>query len=195
MKNKKSNVRSRWLIKGSAMVTTIVIFAVVSMVYLSVTNISMDPRNWTALGADADPGNGNCGLCNIFIYPHAADPATTYGSNITEGNSYAYSNALNTTLTGYVPHSTTFDIVIKYQFNTTTAKCSTNATWMMSWVNSTIRCPGLSINANATMSEVNVTATPNQMWVQFYVNNGGSGYTITHGQEINVTHYTPYAYW
>jgi len=187
------------LILGSAMVTAFVIGAVCTMTFLfssDIEEITIDQavRKWIPL-ADADPGNGNCGLCNIFIYPHAADPATTYGSNITEGNSYAYSNALNTTLTGYVPHSTTFDIVIKYQFNTTTAKCSTNATWMMSWVNSTIRCPGLSINANATMSEVNVTATPNQMWVQFYVNNGGSGYTITHGQEINVTHYTPYAYW
>jgi len=191
--SRKSN--SSWKIKGSAMITTIVCCFVVSMVYVSITHVGMDQRDWRALGADASPGYGNCGILNIFIYPHSADPATTYASNCSEGTAYAYGNSLNSSLTGNVPYHTSFDIVLKYRFNASVAYCETNTTWMMSWVNYTIRSPNLAINANTTMQEVQVTANSTYMEVQFYINNAGNGYKITHAQQVNVTHNTPYAFW
>ena len=188
------------IVLGSAMLSALAVGAVVAMVFMfsaNIDEITIDEaiRKWNPL-ADADPGAGNCGVVNIHIYPHDAAPATTYGSNITEGNSYTYGHA-NTTFgqNGYVPYDTTFDIVIRYRFNSTVAKATTNNTWMLSWVNMTIRIPDLGINANTTMSKVNITTTPNYMWVSFYMNNGGAGYTITHGQNVSYAKFTPYAYW
>lgn len=190
------------IVLGSAMASAIAIGAVVTMLVMFSSQVSnTNPeiqeaiRHWQPL-ADADPGAGACGVVNIHIYPHSATPATTYGSNITEGNSYTYGHA-NETMgkNGYVPYNTAFDIIVRYQFNSTVAKCSTNNTWMLSWVNMTIRIPDLSINANTTMYKVNITTTPDYMWVSFYMNNGGAGYTITHGQNISYAKFTPYANW
>ena len=50
-KNKEDKERSSWKIKGSAMVTTLVVFAVAAMVFLSFSVITPN-RNWTALGAE-----------------------------------------------------------------------------------------------------------------------------------------------
>lgn len=184
------------LILGSAMLTCIAIGAVVSMMF--VANTVTDPienavRKWKPL-ADEDPGAGIAGFMNVFIYPHSANPAVDYGINITEGNSYAYGH-MNATATNYVPYNTAFDIVVKYRVNQSIAKCVTNATWMSQWINCTIRCTELGISSNQTMAEGNITSTPTYYWINFYSNNGGAGYQITHGQDINITHITTYGYW
>ena len=167
-------------ILGSAMLSALAVGAICMMVLMYSADVEkMNPeiqeaiRKWNPL-ADDDPGAGESGVLNIFIYPHSADPATTYGSNVTEGGAYAYGH-LNSTLTGYVPYNTAFDIVVKYRFNDTVCQSTSNNTFMLSWVNSTIRCTDLSINANTTMSKANITTHPDYMWVNFYMNNGGAG--------------------
>jgi hypothetical protein len=185
------------IIFGSAIVSTIAIGAVVTLMLMysaNVDNTIEDAiRRWRPL-ADADPGAGNSGVLNIFIYPHSADPGTDYATNITEGAAYAYGH-LNSTATGNVPYDTTFDIVVKVRYNATHAKCSSNATWMMGWVNATIRCPDLGINSNTTMSKINITAGVDFIWVHYYMNNGGAGYTISHGETVNATHIITRAYY
>ena len=172
------------------MVTTIMVGIVVGLFVLPAFMAPLQPdRNWGSVRADGNPGAGESGMVRLMIYPHDADPGTTYASNLTNDAAYAYGNTWNTSLTGDVPYApTTFDIVVKARFNTTHAYSSGNTTWMLSWVNSTIRCPDLSINANTTMTKVQITTNENYMWVHFYMNNGGAGYTRTHGVTTNVTH-------
>jgi hypothetical protein len=121
------------------------------------------------------------------------------GNASTYGNTWQ-NNSSNMTA---IPYSTTFDIVVYFRWNATHAKSTSNNTWMLQWVRLNISCPELHIHNWVTggattfqnMSKFNVTTTANYMWVNFLMNNNGSGYTINKGQNVSHCYFQPSAYY
>lgn len=183
--------------KRGGILTFLVIGIVIGLVILSNTNLMQTQikKEWQtiATGADDDPGAGAPGILNIFVYPHSADPATDYATNLSEGSAYAYGH-IDSALTGNVPYDTEFDIVVKVRYNTTHAYNSTGSAWVMDWVRANITCADLSIGALTAMSKVQTGSNATYLWVQYYMNNADAGYTISHGETVNVTYFGMAAY-
>jgi hypothetical protein len=177
----------------AAIALTAVAIGIIVATYGIITTLTVEvviQRQWKQItAADDDPGAGNSGVLNIFIYPHSADPGTDYATNITEEDAYAHGH-LNSTATGNVPYDTTFDIVVKVRFNDTVAYNTTGTTWEMDWVRGNITCADLSIGADSAMTEVQIATNDDYMWVHYYINNADSGYTISHGESVNITSLT-----
>jgi hypothetical protein len=175
-------------ILGASLFTTLLVGVITAM--LLTTHFvapELSERMWRPVSATGDPGAGASGMTLIFVYPHDADPGTTYATNLSTVSAYAYRNTWNGTLTGDVPYDTEFDIVIKARFNTTHAYNTTSSAWDMDYVKALITSADLSIGADTEMTAVQTATSDTYMWVQFYVNNAGSGYTRTHGLTTNVT--------
>lgn len=189
MKAKKEKKYRNMLVGGTML--TLMVFGVALAMILVNTPIGiekpMEERSWKTVADDGDPGAGSSGMLEIFIYPHDADPGTTYASNLSSASAYASRNTFNGTLTGDVPYDTEFDIVIKARFNDTHAYNTTSSNWDMNYLKALITSADLSIGADTEMSEVQITNTSTYIWVNFYMNNGGAGYTRSHGVTTNVT--------
>jgi len=154
-------------------------------------NIIMESKQWTShpLG-DADPGAGNTGFMYIMVYPHQADPGTAYASNLSSGNAYEYSDSTNCELTGETPHSTAVDFVMKVRVNNTDGYNASGTTWEDSWVraNMTIDFDFLGDESDTAMTEQEIaTAGTTYKFYNYYLNNAGSGYTLSKGETFNIT--------
>jgi hypothetical protein len=154
---------------------------------------SYGARGWNTI-ASAEEGGGIVtaaagGVLQVYIWKHAAVPGTTYAANLSNasGDCYAWANNLNAAMTGNVPYATDFDIIYKIRVNVTEAYNTTGSNWELAWVRANITCANLGIGADTAMSEIEIVNNTNFMWVNYYVNNGGAGYTITHGQQVNIT--------
>lgn len=181
-------------IKGSMMLTCIAIGAICALMLLATTDVqqvvsTIGQKGWNnvALAAYADPGAGNGGFLEVFIYPHQATPAMAYADNLTEGASYAYSNVFDAAMTGNVPYTDTFDIVYAVRYNVTQAYNTTGSTWETSWTKGLITCADLSIGADTVMTGVTIGSDADYIWINFYMDNGGAGYQLYHGQNVNIT--------
>ena len=133
---------------------------------------------------DADPGD-NSGFFYIMIYPHQGSPATAYASNLSNGTAYEYADCTNCSMTGETPHTTTFDIVLKTGITDEDGKNSSG--WQQDWTYAWVTCADLSISADTNMTEVHIGNSSTYAWNHYYMNNGGSGYTITENQAFNIT--------
>ncbi len=168
---------------------------------LFIIEIEEKRDKWINIGTEADPGAGVSGVKNYYIYPHQAD-TSVYDSNLTEANAYSHFDAtpgLNEPLEGYPPYDTAFDIVTFVQINYTNAYNSTGGFWDKNYTRWLITCSDLGISSDTVMSESKWISTSGNSegdvaYLHFYDNNGGSGYTITHGQEVNVTS-NKFQYW
>jgi len=183
------------------MLTAICIGAVGALMLLSTSDIpeimrTVGQRGWMTT-ASAQEGGGSLGaaaggVLQVYVYAHQAVPATAYAANLTNVTGalcYANANNLNAAMTGNVPYGTAFDIVYKIRVNVSEAYNTTGSTWMTAWVRSNITCANLGIGADTAMVGISITTTGTWMWMNFYINNGGAGYTITHGQQVNITSY------
>jgi hypothetical protein len=183
------------------MLTAICIGAVGALMLLSTSDIpeimrTVGQRGWMTT-ASAQEGGGSLGaaaggVLQVYIYAHQADPATAYAANLTNVTGalcYAWANNLNAAMTGNVPYGTAFDIVYKIRVNVSEAYNTTGLNWETAWVRSNITCANLAIGADTAMVGVEITDNAVFMWMNFYINNGGSGYTITHGENVNITSY------
>ena len=183
-------------ILGSAMMTLIVIGAVCGIMLLSTSDLTqviqtVGQRGWNQI-ATAEEGGGTVGaaeggVLQVYIYPHSADPGTDYAANLSNASAYAWANTLNEAMTGNVPYGTTFDIVYKIRVNVSEAYNTTGSNWETSWVRCNITCADLSIGADTAMTGLEIADNVDFMWMNYYENNGGAGYTITHGQQVNIT--------
>lgn len=199
MKNKTSNKKKLFL--GSTMLTMVVIgFITAFLIAPSSLSPLIQQRSWKPVrGADGTPGSTECGVINVYIYPHQANTAT-YDSALSEVTAYAHFDvgaSLNAPLDGNVPYNTAFDIAVTCQFNYTVAYNTTSTAWDKDYVRGLITCADLSIGADTTMSEgdfFNIDAG-NHAEITFYMNSGGSGYTISHGQTVNVTSFKMQGYY
>jgi len=182
------------------MLTCIVIGAVSALMLLSTSDIpqiisSYGARGWNTI-ASAQEGGGTVGaaaggVLQVYIWKHTGTPAAVYNANLSNvsADCYAWANNLNAAMTGNVPYGTAFDIVYKIRVNVSEAYNTTGSRWMTAWVRSNITCANLAIGADTAMVGIQIINNTNFMWMNFYINNGGAGYTITHGQSVNITSY------
>ena len=180
------------------MLTCIVIGAVCALMLMSTSDptqiiTSFGQRGWNII-ASAEEGGGTVGVAaggvlQVYVWKHAAVPAATYNTNLSNASAdcYAWANNLNAAMTGNVPYGTAFDILYKIRVNVSECYNTTSSTWMTAWARMNITCANLGIAADSAMVGVQITTTGTFMWMNYYINNGGAGYTITHGQQVNIT--------
>ena len=144
--------------------------------------------------AEADPGAGNSGILEVFFINHSADKYYTQEntSSVLEGHCNAsglgHVNADNTELD--IAHGTAFDILVKVRGNASHAKHG--ATWFdsdlnvtMTWTDKTLTNDQPDGNTTYPQADMNTSAFT-YVYVIFYWDNGGAGYTIDKGQTTNV---------
>lgn len=194
--NGKENMRKGIL--GTAMLSLIIIGAVCAMMLIATTDIeqivtSEGKRGWFTI-ASAEEGGGlvtgdDPGVLQVYIWQHNATPAVDYAINLSNASAYCYAwaNSLNEAMTGIVPYDTPFDVMYKIRVNDTTCYNTTGSCWMADWVRMNHTCAALGIGADTAMIGVEIANNTDFMWMNFYLNNSGTGYTITHGQNVNMT--------
>ena len=180
---------------------------IVSMLIIATFVISMMPhptieqtddgKSWHVLWegsladiarAEADPGSGASGILEVYIYPHDVDPGTTYAENTSatlETASLGYADADDTNID--IPHSTAFDIVVRVRGNKT--HCWNGTDFIDSYLRVNITSADLSISALSAMTGVisENNSGKNYLWMNFYINGGGSGYSIIRDATAEIT--------
>jgi len=152
---------------------------------------------WTPLDplyAEADPGAGASGILEVFFINHSAgndykdvNTSATLESWCT-ANNLGYASADDTEVD--IAHSTSFDIVVRVRGNAT--HCKRGATWYDSDVNVTITWSDESMaDAQPDGQTTSGTATFNDsnwayLYVNFYWDGSGSGYTIDKGETSEI---------
>lgn len=153
-------------------------------------------RSWKAVPmGDADPGAGASGVLIVYV---VARSAFTYTSNISINASVFGSEETNNSHAGNnIPYDTYFDVVVKVRWNKTHAYSTSNSTWMLPWVRGNTTCALLSISADTAMDEYNISGTTNgkYIWVHYVIDNGGTGYSISRGDNITSHSFTFDAYY
>jgi len=134
-----------------------------------------------------DPEAGKSGFFYFMIYPHQANPSSAYASNLSTSNAYEYATSGDVACTGETPFNTPFDIVVKVGVNVTDGWNTTSNKWDNNYMWCLLTCSNLSIASNTNMSEIEIKNTSSYRWMHYYLNNGGSGYTISEGQKFDVT--------
>ncbi len=197
MKRKEKNN----ILKGSLFVTAIVSGFIITMMLLANVNepiikqIEQEDREWITVAGDSPQSfatAGNTGIVGIYIYPHQANPTTAYATNLSTATAYAFEGThYNTSLGGNVPASTAFDIVIKVRV--VKEDIVNGTTHQLSWARMNLTCPHTTpvISTLTSMTQQNITnqvlGDPIDSYQHYYLNNGGSGYTIGNGVNANVT--------
>jgi len=152
-------------------------------------------EKWVPQVGDADPGSGNSGFMYFMAYPHQADPGTTYASNLSNATAYEFLDSWDGEMTGETPYSTTFDFVMKVRVNNTDGY--NTSSWEDDWVkaNISVDFDYASDVSDLDMTEIVIgTQDTTYRWYHYYINNGGSGYTITKGESYNCTAVNWYVY-
>lgn len=136
-----------------------------------------------------DPAGDASGFCEFYHYPHSADPGTDYATNLSTGNAYEYITSLSGEMTGETTHSVAHDYVIKIVVNDTVAYNSTSGLWMPSWLymNMTMDYNFGSDIGWSQMTLVEIANTSSYCWYNGYLNNAGSGYTLSQNQKTNAS--------
>ena len=184
---------------GSAMATVLIASAITGIVLLAnlqepITQTTVEEKKWVRhpLG-DGNPGAGNTGLMYFMAYPHQADPGTAYASNLSNATAYEFSDVGDAEMTGETPYNTAFDFVMKVRVNNTDGYNTSGSTWEDTWVraNLTVDFDFAGDISDSAMTEVVIgTEGTTYRWYHYYLNNAGSGYTITKGETYNCTHAT-----
>jgi len=127
----------------------------------------------SANAAEADPGAGKSGILEVFIIDHASRPAN-YALNISEGAAYTLGYGVDD-FNIELPHSTTFDIVVKVRANASDAY---DTAWNMSRLQCYLNATGALTISSANMSETQIGNNSTYVWVNYWLDNSGNGYTI-----------------
>lgn len=129
---------------------------------------------------------------------HSATPATTYATNISNSSFFEFRDFLNGEMDGETPWGVAFDFALKFVVNTTVGYNTSGSRWMDSWVRANLTCNFdfiTDIGPLAAMTIVQIENNTNYAWYYAYMNNGGSGYTITKNEKFNCTAIVGQGYW
>jgi hypothetical protein len=169
----------------SALVGFVLVGFVSGLVLLSNTNLT------EVVSADTGGGPltaGASGFCYFMTCPHAANPATTYASNLTNASSYEHSFYLNREMDGETPYTTPFDFVLKFRVNATVGYNVTK--WMDSWVRANLTVNfdfATDVGPLAAMTIVMIKNTTTYAWYHAYMNNAHAGYSLAKNEKFNCT--------
>lgn len=208
-------MKQKWknLAKGSAFASALVIGFVCALVFLSnvgepIVKQAIEPeeREWKVVAGPSPvnfAGGSTTGIVYICVREHWANGS--YDDNMTDiKNPYAFnSNQYNTSLGGNVPASTAFDIVITARVTdsdilngTTFQMAAGSAVDGSDWARMNLTCPhttpaiGALTAASGRRNITDQTGGSKDMFINFFWNNSGSGYTIGNGVNANVTAFT-----
>jgi len=186
------------MLKGIGMVATIGCFFAIGVLVLSNTmqpvveqNFIEASRERILVTGDGNPGDAS-GLFYIMIYPHSADPGTDYASNLSNASAYEFSDVGDEEGTGTTPKDTAFDIVVKV--GVTDSDGYNGSAWQDAWHYVWMTCADLSISADTNTTQQTIAESANYGWFHYYMNNGGSGYTISENEVVNITSIKFYVY-
>jgi hypothetical protein len=150
----------------------------------------------TALAEYSGLSSGESGWLEIFLMPHDATPGTTYNENNSatlESSALAYFDTDGWSTSSF-PSETSFDIVVRVRANRTHAYDTDH------FDASDIRCSltvagntGASdwaVGSDFTDSSMTQVVTQNNsaqnfIWMNFYLNNGGSGYQLADDGQLD----------
>lgn len=196
MENGKIKSKKRLKLFHGTVLTAFLIGIAIAVMFMPslLGPFGIHSRDWRVLATDASPGSGNCGIINVYVYPHQSD-TSTYNSALSESTAYAHFDStpsLNESLEGNVPYNTAFDIAVTYQFNYTVAYNTSSSSWDKDYVKALITSSDLGIASDTEMSEgdfyaITGNSPGDTAKINFYINNAGSGYQIAHGETVNVT--------
>ena len=206
MKEKRNNKYSIKTLFGISLIATMFVVSMTSVMFLNTPDdLSISERikivqdKFTASATDLDPGNGVTGIVNIYIYPHSA--SATYDAALLEANAYEHFDASfvdGEELEGETPHSTTFDIIMEYQYNDSAYDTGWNTDLVDCWFNMTYSGtnPASQIMEHST-AFFDVDGTTDAK-INFYLldNDGGAGtgFTITQLEQVDDIQFKPYYY-
>jgi len=153
--------------------------------------------NLPALAAEADPGTNTSGFLSVYFHPHQAVNMTSYMENSSSnlesnctGADLGFANADDTEVD--LKHSTAFDVVFRVQGNN--SNCKVGGVWFDTNVKIQWTCADLSVGANTELlvgtSDGRWTAndtTYTYLYMNFWDDNGGNGFTISQDQTIEIT--------
>lgn len=194
MKRKCRKKPKRSYVKAGGFISLIAIGMICVTLYLATVNDSIEEsvveiRKPTLIPVgDYNPGD-NSGFFYFMVYPHQPTPATAYAENLSNTSAYEFSDSWNTSTTGETPYSTTFDLVWKVGVTDEDGQWTSNSTWNENYHWFLLTCADLSIGVDTNISkQVIEDPTGNDYaYYHYYINDGGSGYTIIEGESFNIT--------
>jgi len=148
--------------------------------------------NFPVVGED-DPGSGNTGWLEIYIYPHDGDPGTTYAENTSatlEAASLAYADSDGWSES--LVSETSFDIVVRVRWNKTHVWQTDKFIDSRARTNITVTCDDWAVGSNIDDATGTLVVSRNDtsddfIWCNIYWNNGGSGYQIADDATLTVS--------
>lgn len=212
MKDKKEkNVRKA---RNVALVCALVIgmmFTYTSIIMNLGVELDEDTGSWyiiwegnLAQAAEANPGVNTSGILSVYFHPHQVDiggylenSSSNLETNCT-GAGLGFANADNTEVD--LVHSTTFDVVVRVQGNN--SNCKVGGVFYDTNLKVQWTCADLSVSADTELTlgagEAKTTAndtTYTYLYMNFFDTNGGSGFTISQDQTIEITSIKLLAYY
>lgn len=177
-RNKKKNIR----IGAVLGIAFLMVMMVTSVYFYEDEQGKVTLKMNTAMAEYGLPA-GESGWLEIYIMPHDTSPATTYDENTSatlEGNALTYADTDGWTKT--IDSETLFDIVVRVRVNATHAR---NATmFKLNRINCSLNVSG-DFATGSDFSDVDGTpieTANNSAWnfiyVNFYWDNSGSGYSV-----------------
>jgi len=152
----------------------------------------------TVVGADVDPGNGNDGVVNIYVYPLASKSDVNTGC--AEGTAYAHGDDVNgwsdgEALTGDVDPAYTWFICVEVQFSNK-AYNTTSSDWDKTLVKCVGTCTDLSISTEEAEegSDFFDQDGTTDAKLSFYWDNSDAGWSTTTGQTVTFDDFDVYYY-
>lgn len=146
------------------------------------------------LGADVDPGNGNDGIVNIYIYPLGNKADVNTGCS--EATAYEHGDDVNgwsngEELTDETPYGTSFFICVEVQFSDKAYNDSGVGDWDLDLVRAYITCGDLANLGSPTLAEEGTDFFDQDgttdAKLSFYWDNSDAGWQIGQGEQISVT--------
>jgi hypothetical protein len=200
MKKEEQNKKKAGL--GYGMIVVLVIGIMFG--YMAVQpQLEIDERGWHVIwegsladAAEADPGAGNSGILGVYILNHTGTPADAYNENdsVTHFEAWASANNLGFATADAtdveIAYDTSFDIVVRVRGSST--HCKRDSTWYDTDLKVEITSADLSISSDTAMTRVTPVAAGNTssftfLYVNFYIDNSGSGYTLSKGETNEIT--------
>jgi hypothetical protein len=185
--------KSNHFIKAGVLMGFLFIGALVAIVYVSQiqgpiiqTTVNQARTHLFPLG-DAFPGTGKSGYLAFNIYPHSADPANDYDTNLSNATAYEHYDVNTGEMTHTTPYSTAFDFIVKYRLNASDGYNTSSSAWTLNWSYVKMAC---NFNwtadiASSTMTDVKISNGADYIYINAYLNNAGAGYTISKNEKFS----------
>ncbi len=181
------------IFKASVLMSFLVIGVVVAMVYVSqvqgpiIQTVTNQARTHLFPLGDAFPGTGKSGYLAFYIYPHSADPANDYDTNLTNATAYEHYDVNTGEMTHTTPYSTAFDFIVKYRLNVSDGYNSSSGWWTLNWSYMVMAC---NFNWTAditstTMTDVKISNGADYIYINAYLNNAGAGYQLSKNEKAS----------